>query len=119
MLTGTQAPDKLIVGVCAAGHKAMFSDTWGGYPDAEFLSALDPKLGELRSRLAASAHTIDRAVGGLTAEWAARTGLKEGTPVAVGAFDAHLGGVGAGIKPGTLGQNYRHFNLRFDGRARR
>lgn len=102
MLTGTQAPDKIVVGICAAGHKAMYSESWGGYPDAEFLGALEPKLGELRSRLATSAHTIDRAVGGLTAEWAARTGLKEGTPVAVGAFDAHLGGVGAGIKPGTL-----------------
>ena len=102
MLTGTQAPDKLVVGICAAGHKAMFSETWGGYPDAEFLGALDPKLGELRSRLAAAAHTIDKPVGSLTADWAKRTGLKEGTPVAVGAFDAHLGGVGAGIKPGTL-----------------
>ena len=101
-LTGTEAPGALTVGVCAAGHKAMYSDSWGGYPDAEFLGALDPKLGALRERLPAKAHTIDRAVGGLTAEWAARTGLKEGTPVAVGAFDAHLGGVGAGIKPGTL-----------------
>lgn len=102
MLTGTQAPDSLMVGVCAAGHKAMFSETWGGYPDAEFLGALDPKLGKLRSRLCPTAHTINKPVGGLTSEWAQRTGLKEDTPVAVGAFDAHLGGVGAGIKPGTL-----------------
>ncbi|MFA5193374.1 MAG: ribulokinase [Verrucomicrobiia bacterium] len=102
MLTGTEAPDKLIVGVCAAGHKAMYSDTWGGYPDAEFLGELDPKLGALRSRLCAKAHTIDRAVGKLTAEWARRTGLPAGIPVAVGAFDAHLGGVGSGIAPGTL-----------------
>ena len=102
MLTGTEAPDKLTVGVCAAGHKAMFNDAWGGYPDAEFLSQLDPKLGELRSRLRPKAHTIDRAVGGLTLEWAARTGLPAGLPVAVGAFDAHLGGVGSGIAPGAL-----------------
>ncbi|MCY2990400.1 MAG: ribulokinase [Planctomycetota bacterium] len=101
-LTGTAAPDKLIVGVCAAGHKAMYNDTWGGYPDAEFLAQLDPQLGALRSRLCAKAHTIDRAVGGLTADWAKRTGLPEGIPVAVGAFDAHLGGVGSGIAPGTL-----------------
>ncbi len=101
-LTGTAAPDKLIVGVCAAGHKAMYNDTWGGYPDAEFLAQLDPQLGALRSRLCATAHTIDRAVGGLTADWAKRTGLPEGIPVAVGAFDAHLGGVGSGIAPGTL-----------------
>ena len=102
MLTGTEAPDELTVGVCAAGHKAMYNDAWGGYPDAEFLAQLDPKLGELRSRLRPKAHTIDRAVGGLTLEWAARTGLPAGMPVAVGAFDAHLGGVGSGIAPGTL-----------------
>jgi L-ribulokinase len=102
MLTDTEAPDKLTVGVCAAGHKAMYSDEWGGYPDAEFLSALDPKLGQLRARLRPKAYTIDRAVGGLTAEWAQRTGLRAGIPVAVGAFDAHLGAVGSGIAPGTL-----------------
>ncbi len=102
MLTGTEAPDKLTVGICAAGHKAMFNRGWGGYPDAEFLSQLDPKLGALRSRLPRDAQTVDRAAGGLTAEWAERIGLREGTPVAVGAFDAHLGGIGAGIAPGTL-----------------
>ena len=47
-------------------------------------------------------HSIDRAVGGLTAEWAKRTGLPAGIPVAVGAFDAHLGAVGSGVAPGTL-----------------
>jgi len=41
-------------------------------------------------------------VGGLTLEWAARTGLPADLPVAVGAFDAHLGGVGSGIAPGIL-----------------
>jgi L-ribulokinase len=102
MLTGTEAPEQLVVGVCAAGHKAMYNDAWGGYPDVEFLSGLDPKLGELRSRLRPKAHTIDRAVGGLSADWARRTGLPAGLPVAVGAFDAHLGGVGSGIQPGTL-----------------
>ena len=101
-LTGTEAPNKLTVGICAAGHKAMYNDNWGGYPDKEFLSQLDPKLGELRDRLRPKAHTIDRAVGGLTADWAKRTGLPEGIPVAVGAFDAHLGGVGCGISPGAL-----------------
>ncbi len=44
-LTDTEAPQKLTVGICAAGHKAMFNESWGGYPDAEFLSELDPKLG--------------------------------------------------------------------------
>jgi L-ribulokinase len=101
-LTGTEAPDKLTVGVCAAGHKAMYSDDWGGYPDAEFLGQLHPKIGELRARLRPQAATINQAVGGLTPDWARRTGLPAGIPVATGAFDAHLGGVGSGIAPGTL-----------------
>jgi L-ribulokinase len=101
-LTGTAAPDKFIAGVCAAGHKAMWNAARGGYPDAEFLSKLDPKLGKLRARLTPRVHTIDRAVGRLTAAWAKKTGLSAGIPVAVGAFDAHLGAVGSGVAPGTL-----------------
>jgi L-ribulokinase len=38
----------------------------------------------------------------LSAAWARKLGLPAGIPVAVGAIDAHLGAVGAGIKPGTL-----------------
>ena len=101
-LTGTQAPDKITAGICAAGHKAMYHKSWDGYPDAEFLGKLDPKLGELRSRLCSRAAAVDCAAGKLTPQWAKRTGLPEGIPVAVGAFDAHLGGVGSGIAPGTL-----------------
>jgi L-ribulokinase len=101
-LTGTEAPDKFVAGVCAAGHKAMWNAKWNGYPDAEFLLQLDQKLGELRSRLPTRVHSIDRAVGELTAAWAEKTGLRAGIPVAVGAFDAHLGAVGSGVAPGTL-----------------
>ena len=102
MLTGTEHPDHFVAGVCAAGHKAMWNAKWGGYPDAQFLSKLSPKLGQLRSRLTTRVHSIDRAVGGLTAAWAKKTGLPAGIPVAVGAFDAHLGAVGSGVAPGTL-----------------
>ena len=101
-LTGTLAPDKFIAGVCAAGHKAMYNAKWGGYPDEKFLGKLDPKLAALRSRLTPRVHTVDRAVGGLTGAWAKKTGLKAGIPVVVGAFDCHLGAVGAGVTPGTL-----------------
>jgi L-ribulokinase len=101
-LTGTEHPDKLIAGVCAAGHKAMWNAKWEGYPDTGFLAKLDPKLAELRSRLTPRVHTIDRAVGGLTEAWAKKTGLTAGIPVAVGAFDCHLGAVGSGVTPGTL-----------------
>jgi L-ribulokinase len=101
-LTGTEHPDKFIAGVCAAGHKAMWNAKWNGYPDEKFLAKLNPKLAQLRSRLTPRVHTIDRAVGGLTAAWAKKTGLTAGIPVAVGAFDCHLGAVGSGVTPGTL-----------------
>lgn len=101
-LTGTEAPEKLTVCICAAGHKAMYNDDWGGYPDESFLGELDPKLAELRAKLNNTAHAIDESVGGLSAKWAKKTGLPKGIPVAVGAFDAHLGAVGAGIRPGRM-----------------
>jgi L-ribulokinase len=101
-LTGTLAPDQRIAGICAAGHKAMYNPDWGGYPDAEFLGQLDPKLARLRDRLCPRVESVDRSVGGLTAAWAKKTGLTAGIPVAVGAFDAHLGAIGSGIAPGTL-----------------
>jgi L-ribulokinase len=101
-LTGTLAPGRMTAGICAAGHKAMYCEEWGGYPDQEFLARLDPKLGALRERLTKRVHPVDSKAGGLTAEWAKKTGLPVGTPVAVGAFDAHLGAIGAGIQPGTL-----------------
>lgn len=102
VLTGDTNPLTLRRSICAAGHKAMFSSEWGGLPDKEFLGSLDPRLADLRDRLYSEAHTADTRAGGLCAEWAARLGLKEGTAVSVGAFDAHMGAVGAGIKEGTL-----------------
>ncbi len=102
VLCGVERPEDVVRGVCAAGHKALYNAQWGGLPDAEFLAALDPRLARVRERLPAPALAIDRQAGRLTAEWAARLGLTPGIPVAVGAFDAHLGAVGAGIKTGTL-----------------
>lgn len=102
VLTGTTAPGVMARGICSAGHKAMFSEEWGGLPDKEFLASLDPALADLRDRLYDRAVTADTRAGGLTAEWADRLGLAEGTAVAVGAFDAHMGAVGAGVKKGTL-----------------
>ena len=102
VLTGTERPDRIQRGVCSAGHKAMFNAAWGGLPDTEFLAALDPALADLRGRLYDEAFPSDAKAGGLTAEWAEKLGLNPGTPVAVGAFDAHMGAVGAGVQPGTL-----------------
>ncbi len=105
VLTGTTDPTRLKRGICAAGHKAMFNPGWNGYPDIEFLSTLDPALGELRKTLPDVAYAVNTAAGVLTEDWARRTGLPAGIPVAVGAFDAHTGGIGSGIKPNVLVKN--------------
>jgi len=101
-LSGTLAPDKFVAGICAAGHKAMYNAAWGGYPDKEFLAKLDPKLATLRDHLTPRVKDVSSTVGGLSAEWAKKTGLPAGIPIAVGAFDCHLGAIGAGVKPGVL-----------------
>lgn len=102
VLTGTSHPDRLRRGVCAAGHKAMYHESWGGYPEEEFLSQLDPELVRVRRTLPEKAFTVDESSGNLTSEWAKKVGLPAGIPVAIGAFDAHIGGIGSGIQPGTL-----------------
>lgn len=102
LLTGNSHPESLLRGVCAAGHKAMYGEDWGGLPDREFLAALDPDLAALRDRLYDRAWPAGTKAGGLTAQWAARLGLPEGIAVSVGAFDAHMGAVGAGVREGAL-----------------
>jgi len=102
VITGNMDPLKLKRSRCAAGHKAMWHASWGGLPPEEFLSKVSPLLSGLRDRLYNETYTSDNAAGKLTAEWAARLGLKEGIPVSVGAYDAHMGAVGAGISPGTF-----------------
>jgi len=102
VLTGNVEPDKIMRGRCAAGHKAMFNQDWGGLPAKDFLSKLDRKLGGLRDRLYQKTYTVDQAAGNLTEVWASKLGLCYGIPVAVGAFDAHLGAIGAGVGPGKL-----------------
>jgi L-ribulokinase len=102
VLTDTTNPDIIKRSRCAAGHKAIFNDQLGGLPAKDFLSKLDPKLGELRDRLYDKTYTIKTTAGKLVDQWADKLGLPAGIPVAVGAFDAHLGAVGSGIAPGKL-----------------
>jgi len=102
VLTGTDHPDALKRSVCAAGHKALYNAEWGGYPDADFLAEFDEGLADVRRTLPDEAYDASEPAGALTAGWADRLGLPANIPVAVGAFDAHLGGVGAGIETNTL-----------------
>jgi len=80
----------------------MYSAEWGGLPSKEFLARLDPKLAALRDRLYDVAHPADRPAGHLAPVWAEAFDLREGIPIAMGAFDAHYAAVGAGVRTGTF-----------------
>ncbi len=99
ILTGNTNPKNLKRSRCAAGHKAMWHEAFGGLPSEEFLTSLDPLLSGLKDRLYKETYTCDVAAGTLTKEWADKLGLSTNVVVGVGAFDAHLGAVGAEIQP--------------------
>ena len=102
VLAGVSDPKAIVRCVCAAGHKAMYSDAWGGLPAKDFLTRLDPKLAALRDRLYEKALPPGTPAGHLSGEWASVLGLRAGIPIAMGGFDAHYGAVGSGIAEGTL-----------------
>ena len=99
ILTGNTNPKTLKRSRCAAGHKAMWHEAFEGLPSEDFLVALDPLLSGLRDRLYKETYTCDVSAGKLTPEWAEKLGLSTDVFVGVGAFDAHLGAVGAEIEP--------------------
>jgi L-ribulokinase len=102
LLTGNTKPETLLRSRCAAGHKAMWHESWDGLPSEEFLTELDPLLSGYRARLYTKTWPSDTLVGRLTQAWADKLGLTTKVAVAVGAFDCHFGAVGAEIKPGAF-----------------
>lgn len=87
---------------CAAGHKAMWHESWSGLPDDQFLERLDPDLSRLKSNMYVETFTSDEVAGTLCAEWSKKLGLSTDVIVTVGTFDAHAGAVGAEISEHTL-----------------
>jgi L-ribulokinase len=102
VLSGVDDSTKIVRCVCAAGHKAMYSKAWGGLPPKSFLQRLDPKLAALRDRLYDEAHPAGRPAGHLSDAWARKFNITPAIPIAMGAFDAHYGAVGSGVRTGTL-----------------
>ena len=102
LLAGVTDSRAIVRCICAAGHKAMYSDAWGGLPPKSFLARLDPKLAELRDRLYDKALPPGTPAGTLSAHWAREFKLREGLAIAMGGFDAHYGAVGSGVRTGTL-----------------
>ena len=102
VLAGVNDPLAVKRGVCCAGHKALYSDEWGGLPDKEFLTLLHPKLAALRDRLYDKAHDATASAGTLSLAWSKKLGLPVGIPIAIGEMDVHYGAIGSGVTEGTL-----------------
>ncbi|MEP6466343.1 MAG: ribulokinase [Parafilimonas sp.] len=99
LLTGGNEVHQMKRGVCAAGHKALWSKDYNGLPPNDFFASLDPLLDGFTSRLFTETFTSDKAAGNLSKEWAQRLGLSTNIIIGVGAFDAHMGAVGGQIEP--------------------
>lgn len=99
LLTGGSHVNQMKRGRCAAGHKALWSAEFGGYPPDDFFSTLDPLLKGYTDTLLKDTYTSDQSAGTLSAGWAQRLGLSTNVIVGVGAFDAHMGAVGGQIAP--------------------
>lgn len=102
VLAGITDPKKIKRSICAAGHKALYSDEWGGLPDKKFLKRLSPQFATLRDRLYDKAEDASATAGNLCKDWSQRLGLREGIPIAIGEFDVHYGAIGSGVAEGTL-----------------
>lgn len=88
---------------CTAGYKAIWNKKTG-YPSKEFFKALDPRLENVvEEKLGTVIVPLGDKAGELTEEMAKLTGLKAGTPVAVGNVDAHVCVPAVGIDgPGKM-----------------
>ena len=75
---------------CTAGYKAIWSKA-EGFPPKEFFRALDPRMENIvDEKMTRNIVSLGEKAGGLTAQAAGWTGLKEGTAVAVANVDAHV-----------------------------
>lgn len=99
LLSGGDDISEMKRGRCAAGHKSLWAEEFGGLPPDEFFAALDPVLEGFTCRLFTHTYTADEAVGNLSREWAERLGLSTEVVIGAGAFDAHMGAVGGQIEP--------------------
>ena len=102
VLTDTTDPSLFKMGRCAAGHKIMWNEQWGGFPPNDFFVSIDPLLDGLVDTLNPNTQPSDQLAGRLTQEWADKLGLPAGIAVGYGAFDCHMGAVAANVKPGVL-----------------
>jgi L-ribulokinase len=93
---------RYVKNACANGYKAIYQN--GRYPDREFLAALAPGFADFAERKVAwQIGEMGTRAGGLSAQAAGWTGLREGIAVAVGNVDAHVTAAASqAVEPGQM-----------------
>lgn len=88
---------------CTAGYKAMWVKG-KGFPSRDFFRALHPSMTNvIGEKVPQTYYSLGAKAGGLTAYWARKTGLQEGTPVSIGNVDAHVAVPACTVtEPGSL-----------------
>jgi L-ribulokinase len=88
--------------LCTAGYKGIYQD--GRFPSRDYLRALNPEFEDfVADKLEGPLAELGSRAGGLTAQAAEWTGLREGIAVAVGNVDAHVTAPAArAIEPGQM-----------------
>jgi L-ribulokinase len=99
LLSGGTSAKEIKRGVCSAGHKALWSETWNGLPPDEYFSTLDSLLTGFVDKLYDETYTGDKVAGNLCQEWAEKLGLSTDVLIGIGTMDAHTGAVGGQIEP--------------------
>ncbi len=75
---------------CTAGYKGMWVKG-RGFPSSDFFRELHPRMENvIVDKVGENYFPLGAKAGGLTAHWAKKMGLKEGTAVATGNVDAHV-----------------------------
>jgi L-ribulokinase len=88
---------------CTAGYKAMWVKG-KGFPSPDFFRALHPAMATvIGTKVPETYYPLGARAGGLTAEWAKKTGLHAGTPVSIANVDAHVAVPACTVvEPGSL-----------------
>jgi L-ribulokinase len=81
---------------CAAGYKGFWNAELG-FPSTDFLKALGPEIATVSDKWLKNIIAPGRQAGAVSTAFAAKSGLKAGTPVSAATIDAHSGVPGMGV----------------------
>ncbi len=102
LLVGNTVPEKMYHCSCAAGHKALWHSSFHGLPARNVLAGMDEYLGLVYDRYGNAPQPAGTRVGKITEEWAKRLHVNPEAVIGGCSFDAHAGGVGAGVGRKTM-----------------